>query len=120
MDSLNGLRAALAASSTELEDSYASHTSPLSGKVRLRGVGIAYNAAYLAQNLGLTQEEEDLRKWSVEEVFKIGSGVTGIPTQELARNPDLEVRLPEWMKRVDLASPCEQLASFYVRTGRIE
>ncbi|KIM23632.1 hypothetical protein M408DRAFT_332245 [Serendipita vermifera MAFF 305830] len=116
---------------------------PLSGQGRLRAVGIANRAAMLAQHLQGTGIEPPLcttstselpsrwtRSWdeielflrtfAVTQVLYLTSHTTGIPTAALSTSPELDSRLPSWLRRLDLAAPCEALADCYVRRGEIE
>ncbi|PVF93398.1 hypothetical protein CPB86DRAFT_790178 [Serendipita vermifera] len=64
--------------------------------------------------------ELHLRTFSVTQMLYLASNTTGIPTAELSTSQYLDARLPRWLRRLDLAAPCEGLAEYYVRHGDIE
>jgi len=100
----------------------------LTGKEKLRAVGIAYKLGEMAEVVkGKEEKEERYFAWAVEALVKsmkddVEGGTGG--SQEMISHGDdpvvKELQLPEWATKTDVAAPFEALGSFYVRTGKLE
>ncbi|KAF8220921.1 hypothetical protein L208DRAFT_727251 [Tricholoma matsutake] len=103
----------------------------LSGKEKVRSVGIAYKLGEMAGAVkGKEDTEEGYLCLAVEALLKDkddserqtreGQGLMG---NNVNMNDDAAMKmfeLPQWATKIDIAAPFEALGSFYARTGRLE
>jgi hypothetical protein len=102
----------------------------LSGKEKLRAVGIAYKLGEMAGRMkGKEEKEEGYLAWAVESLLKgakndskTGESLEVIGGGENANDDAMmkELQLPEWATKTDVAALFEALGSFYARTGKPE
>ncbi len=103
----------------------------LSGRERLRTVGVAYKLGEMAEIYQQsTKEEERWLVYAVEEMLRIlrdeqlgsvpSSSATGERTEVEQQWILSDLELPSWADKTDVVSPLQALGAFYNRTGRQE
>jgi tetratricopeptide (TPR) repeat protein len=97
----------------------------LSGKEKLRAVGIAYKLGEMAGAMtGKEEKEEGYLAWAVESLLKSVKDDSERKTREgfesRSENSNDALQLPEWATNIDIAAPFEALGSYYARTGKLE
>ena len=100
----------------------------LSGKERLRAIGIAYKLGEMARTMSdKEKKEEGYLAWAVEALLKSMNSERKSGDESVGKSEDVNddlvmktLQLPEWATQTDIAAPFEALGSFYLRTGRSE
>jgi hypothetical protein len=98
----------------------------MSGRDKLRAVGIAYKLGEMAGVMkGKEEKEEGYLAWAVEALLKSMKNDSERKPKGENVNDDSDsvikaLQLPEWASKIDIAAPFEALGSFYARNGRLE
>lgn len=106
---------------------------PLSGPEKLRAVAISYKLGEIAAALDKPEEEEHHLVWAVEALLKSvmpidqSHGNISVLDHKNIQHSDsetqtmiLELALPDWATKTDVAAPFEALGSFYAQYGKLE
>ena len=142
LDALTRIQAA--ADSATKQNGLPGQDEELSGPEKLRAIALAYKLGELAGALNRPEDEEKHLVWAIETILPAimvpppdisdaeradqradaqvmdDNPNTTVPSPREAEAIVVELALPEWATKTDLAAPFEALGTFYAQNGRLE